>query len=159
MHKPIIISAFLAFSALPSWADSDHDATGYWLTENQKAIVQFKQCSQGEESSLKPRICGQIVWTQNPRDSDGKLKRDLKNPDAALRDRALCGLPLVGDLTPASEAELEDGWIYNPRSGDTYGAEAELVSADKLKLRGFLAISLLGSNQIWTRVADDRGGC
>lgn len=159
MRTPILISAFLALISSPSWAETAHDATGYWLTENQNAIVQFKQCSGGAASPVKPQICGQIVWTQNPRDEQGKLKRDVNNPDEALRDRSLCGLPLIGDLTPASEAVLEDGWIYNPRSGDTYGAEAELVSADKLKLRGFLGISLLGSNQIWTRVGDDRGGC
>ncbi|MEM9060837.1 MAG: DUF2147 domain-containing protein [Pseudomonadota bacterium] len=146
--------------AAPAAARSvEDDAVGYWLTENGKAIVHFTPCEDGVASAAKPGICGQIVWTENPRDETGALKRDAQNPDEALRDRAICGLPLVGDLKLASGNQLKDGWIYNPRSGDTFGAEAELVSAEKLKLRGFLGISLLGQSQVWTRVKDDRGGC
>ena len=159
MRVLIVIAALLVPVTAVSGAENAHDATGYWLTENEKAIVRFEPCEGGTGSSLKPQICGQIVWTRNPRGPDGKLKLDEKNPDESLRGRALCGLPLIGGLKPASDAALEDGWIYNPRSGKTYDAKAELVSADKLKLRGFLGISLLGSNQVWTRVTDDRGGC
>lgn len=159
MRWLILFSAFLASTITASGAESAHGATGYWLTENEKAIVRFRVCDEGIDSALKPRICGEIVWTESPRAPDGKLRRDEKNPDETLRERALCGLPLVGDLAQSTDRKLEDGWIYNPRSGDTYGAEAELVSAEKLKLRGYLGISLLGSSQVWTRVDDDRGGC
>ncbi|MEL7468215.1 MAG: DUF2147 domain-containing protein [Pseudomonadota bacterium] len=155
----VILLLMFGLAGHASARNAEHGAVGYWLTENGKAIVQFTPCADGLASSIKPRICGQIVWTEAPRDESGALKRDALNPDEDLRSRAICGLPLVGDLELASGKKLEDGWIYNPRSGDTFGAEAELVSAQKLKLRGFLGISLLGQSQVWTRVNDDRGGC
>lgn len=159
MRSLIFTAAILASTVGASRASDVHGATGYWLTENEKAIVQFKACGDSAAGLPTPRICGQIVWSENPRQPDGTLKLDVENPDENLRKRPLCGLPLIGGLSPASDQKLKDGWIYNPRSGDTYGAEAELVSAGKLKLRGYLGISLLGSSQVWTRVADDRGGC
>lgn len=157
----ILVSCLLTLAALPAQAveEGTHPATGLWLTENGKAIVEFAPCDGQVASPLKPRVCGQIVWAANPRDAAGNLKRDVNNPDTSLRDRALCGLTLVGGLEPDSTGKLREGWIYNPRSGSTFGAEAELVSPERLKLRGFLGISLLGKSQVWTRVADNRGGC
>ena len=138
----IFIAAILASTVGASRASDVHGATGYWLTENEKAIVQFKACGDAAAKMPKPRICGQIVWSENPRQPDGALKLDVENPDEDLRKRPLCGLPLIGGLSPASDQKLEDGWIYNPRSGDTYGAEAELVSAEKLKPVSYTHLTL-----------------
>ena len=128
------------------------DAKGFWLTENDKAIVEFSEC--GEQ-----KLCGHIVWTANPRDAAGKLKLDVENPDPALRKQPVCGIKLIGDMQPASTSEYKDGWVYNPRNGKTYDARVEVLSRDRLKMRGFLGISLLGRSQTWTRVSDARSGC
>lgn len=130
---------------------AEHPSHGYWLTENGNAIVKFEPCGQ--------KVCGQMVWVANARDAAGDLKRDVKNEDPTARARAICGLPLLGGLDSVKENRLEDGWIYNPRDGETYSVEVELVSVSEMKVRGFLGISLLGSSQVWTRVGDDRGGC
>ncbi len=145
--------AFLAMAmvgATSAWADTD-PVHGLWLTANGKAIIEFAPCG--------AKTCGRMVWVANPHDETGALKRDLKNEDAAKRDRTLCGLPLLGDLDQAKRGAWEGGWIYNPRDGSTYGAEIEAVSAEELKVRGYLGLSLLGSDQVWTRVPDKRGGC
>ena len=126
-----------------------NDAHGYWLTENGKAIVKFGPC--GSET------CGKMVWISSPRDESGKLKLDVKNTDGNKRGRPLCGLTLVGGLK--SKGKDLDGWIYNPRDGDTYSVNVEALSAEQLKVRGFVGIKLFGSSQVWTRVENDRGGC
>jgi uncharacterized protein (DUF2147 family) len=43
------------------------------------------------------------------------------------------------------------GTIYDPDSGRTYSCRFELLEQDRLKVRGFLGLSLLGRTQVWTR--------
>jgi len=43
------------------------------------------------------------------------------------------------------------GSIYDPDTGHTYSCKLELLDPNKLKVRGFLGVSLLGRTQIWTR--------
>ncbi len=151
MKMTSLIPALMALFA-PMMAQAGEDpAHGLWLTANGKAIIEFAPCG--------ANTCGRMVWVANPRDETGALKRDVENDDGAKRDRPLCGLPLLGGLDQAKQGAWTDGWIYNPRDGSTYSAEIEAVSATKLKVRGYLGLPLLGSSQVWTRVADDRGGC
>ena len=151
IRRTAIASLVVSVSAAQSLAAAV-DAKGFWLTENNKAIVEFSEC--GEQ-----KLCGYIVWTANPRDAAGKLKLDVENPDPAMRKQPVCGIKLIGDMRPASTSEYKDGWVYNPRSGKTYDAKVEVLSRDRLKMRGFLGISLLGRSQTWTRVSDARHGC
>ncbi|MEM0988769.1 MAG: DUF2147 domain-containing protein [Pseudomonadota bacterium] len=131
--------------------DGGDPAFGYWLTENGKAIVEFAPCGS--------KTCGRMVWVANPNDDQGKPKLDVANLDEAKRGRPICGLDLVGGLDADGPGAWTDGWIYNPRDGSTYSANIQAISGDKLKVRGYLGLSLLGSSQTWTRVANDRGGC
>ena len=149
MRMRHLVAALMVFGS-PALATAE-TADGYWLTENGKAIVRFDPCGE--------KVCGTMVWVANPTDQSGAPKLDTNNTDANQRARPICGLPLLGDLDLAKAGRWEDGWIYNPRDGETYSAEVELVSQSQLKVRGFLGISLFGSSQVWTRVSDDRGGC
>ena len=131
-------------------ADTD-PAHGYWLTENGKAIIQFAPCG--------AKVCGRMVWVANPTDASGQPKLDVKNDAPEMRDRPLCGLQLLGDLSPDKTGSWDDGWIYSPKDGSTYSAKIETLSETELEVRGYLGISLLGGSQVWTRVDGDRGGC
>ena len=68
----------------------------------------------------------------------------------ALRNRPLLGSVLVWHLVP-DDGEYVDGYVYNPRNGETYRMKAEATGKTTLKVRGYLGISLLGQSQIWTR--------
>ena len=142
----LLATPMAAGAELPS--DTAH---GYWLTENRKAIVQIAPCG-GD-------ICGRMVWVEKPVDEAGRPKRDDKNEDAAKRARTICGLELVGGLVRTDDGAWSDGWLYNPRNGETYSAEIRPLSPSELEVRGYLGVSLLGKSQVWTRVGDDRGGC
>lgn len=117
---------------------------GYWLTKNRKVIVRTRICG--------TKICGHMVWLANPVDADGKAKRGADG-------KPLCGTQMIGGLKPRGAGRWSGGWVLDPRNGDRYSAKLTLLSPQKIKLRGYLGLPLLGASQIWTRVPDDRGGC
>jgi uncharacterized protein (DUF2147 family) len=116
---------------------------GVWLV-NGEAAVQIFECN-----SL---LCGRIRWLQAPRDPQGQLKRDTRNPDPALRQRELCGLTVIRDLRSSGPNHWNDGWFYNPDSGKTYNIKMELTSSDALVARFYLGTSLVGETKTLSRV-------
>ena len=119
-------------------------AVGYWVTPEGGSVVQIVPCG--------ANLCGQIVGLRTTR-KPGDSPVDVKNPDKAKRNEPLCGLMMMGSLAPAkgSTTAWEGGWVYDPDSGDTYKAQMKLDGPDKLDLRGYIGISLLGRTMTWTR--------
>ena len=119
------------------------DPTGLWLTENKRAVVEIDHCGTS--------ICGNVHWIIK----DG-MQTDSKNPDAAKRERPICGLPLLWGFTqnPKNPKVWESGNIYKADEGDTYHATVSVVDQNKLYLRGYVGIPLLGKTQYWTRVSN-----
>jgi len=51
--------------------------------------------------------------------------------------------------------EWKGGHVLDPKSGKTYKVKLHLIDhGKKLKLRGYVGISLFGRTQVWRRVAD-----
>jgi uncharacterized protein (DUF2147 family) len=82
----------------------------------------------------------------------GKPKIDREYPDASKRERPILGMNIVWGFTPSGENLWEGGFIYNPREGKTYKCKLTLENPDRLKVRGFIGVSLIGKTNIWTRV-------
>lgn len=144
------LAVLLWLLAGPAAADP---AFGFWLTENRRAIVEIGPChANGGE------VCGHIVWSVAPHHPDGRLKTDAQNPDPALRDRPICGLPLILGLQAAEPGGWDGGTIYNARDGSDYAVRIA-AEGDRLEVRGYLGLSLFGSTQAWTREPGPREGC
>ncbi|MEL6475913.1 MAG: DUF2147 domain-containing protein [Pseudomonadota bacterium] len=150
MHRLPVIAAALLLSALPAKGMSD-PAFGLWLTEDERAIIEISACSD--------RACGRIVWMDQPRHEDGSPKIDQNNPDQALQNRTICGIPLVGDFKREQPGIWTGGFVYNPKDGQKYEAKITSVDNDHLEMRGFVLVPAFGQSQTWTRVDDIRGGC
>ena len=116
---------------------------GVWLIKGE-AAVQIFDCN--------GLLCGRILWLQAPRDSQGQLKRDTRNPDPALRQRELCGLTVIRDLRSAGPNHWDDGWFYYPDSGRTYNIKMELTSSDALVARFYQGTSFVGETKTLRRV-------
>jgi uncharacterized protein (DUF2147 family) len=98
------------------------------------------------------KLSGKIIAMREPRTAEGKEKTDIRNPDPSKRDRPILGLVFMSGFTQKSDNHWENGAVYDPKSGNTYSCFMDLDGPEKIKLRGFLGISLLGRTQVWTRV-------
>jgi uncharacterized protein (DUF2147 family) len=111
---------------------------GEWWTEGKQGRIRFVRGADGTYSGI-------LVGGNDP-------GADVNNKDPALRKRPLLGIVLMWHLRP-DDGEYVDGYVYNPRNGETYRMKAELTSKTTLKIRGYLGISLFGQSQIWTRAS------
>lgn len=61
------------------------------------------------------------------------------------------GVVVLRDME-ANGDEWSGGNIIDPANGRTYRAKMELDGPNRLRVRGYLGISLLGRTQVWERV-------
>ena len=121
------------------------DIEGRWLSGDGDGWIEIELVG----DSLVGRIAG------SPNDQPGDEPRyDDLNPDPALRDRPLKGLAIMSGFTYEGDGRWTGGRIYDPNSGKTYRATIRQINANKLKLRGYIGISLFGRTDTWTR--DDK---
>jgi uncharacterized protein (DUF2147 family) len=133
---PLIPLLMMALAA-PQAGDA---AVGRWKTETHNAIVEINRCG--------PSICGRILTSDALRTNPNF--KDAKNSDAALRNRPLLNLQILGGFT-ADGTGWSDGKIYNADDGKTYGADITIISPNQLKLRGCV-FKPFCKTQTWTRV-------
>lgn len=94
-----------------------------------------------------------VIWVENALDENGQKRKDVKNPDKALRNVDVDNILLVKGLRYDAEDKMWGGAkIYDPTKGIKVNATAEFESKDKLKLRG--TILGLGVTLYWTRIAE-----
>ncbi len=110
---------------------------GRWLTEDKSGVIEITKVGE--------LFQGQVVGGE--KQGDGL---DAKNPDPSLRTRELMGMVILKNLKKDDD-EFVGGEVYDPNSGNTYKAKARIMDDGRLKLRGFVGISLFGRNEIWTR--------
>jgi uncharacterized protein (DUF2147 family) len=135
--------SLFAFASLAQAADA---VVGKWLTKGGKSHVEISNCGAS--------LCGKIVWLKEPNNKAGKPKLDIRNNKTALRGRPLMGLAMLQGFKKADDkgARWTGGTIYNAEDGKTYNCYIQLQADGRLKVRGYVAIKLLGKTQYWTRV-------
>lgn len=156
MKRALALSAFLMLAPLAAGAQTPAAVYGKWLTESTNAHVELYRCA----DPARGAICGKVVWLRNPTNPDQTPAasvedvRDVKNPDPALRQRPILGLEFLNGFKPSAEEAnvFVDGKIYSAEDGDTYSARIRLETPDRLVLRGFVGLPMLGKSQTWTRV-------
>lgn len=142
MKKHLLALAVLMLLSTCAWAQS-LSPVGIWTNEDGKARFEIYKCGD--------KLCGKIVTLKEPL-RNGKPKVDEKNPDKSLRNRPLAGLEFMNGFTYDSHNKWDDGTIYDPESGKTYSCYMKMISKDKMEVKGYIGISLIGRTQTWTRV-------
>ena len=110
---------------------------GSWWSEGKEGLMKIVKTKSGLFE----------VLLQDGKDAD---KKDVNNPDPKLRERKLKGIVIMWHLR-FEDGEYVDGYCYNPRDGNTYRVKMKITGPSSLRLRGYLAIPLLGQSQDWTR--------
>jgi uncharacterized protein (DUF2147 family) len=150
----VMLAAMVAVGTATS-SEASHQLTaspiGRWYAERGAAQVDISPCSTG--------LCGRVVWLRSPFDEDGCELRDHYNPDPALRERPVIGAQILFGLEPAGDHVWTGGSIYDPASGNTYHCTMSLDGENRLKLRGYIGIPLLGRTTTWFRVGSENLMC
>ena len=143
------LTIFFLASAGTVFGLGPEDLLGLWKTDGDESKLEFFKCGD--------KICVKIAWLKEPNYTDrkegpvGTPKVDRYNPNPALRSRPLLGLQIMEGFTPTGSNHWDGGIIYNPENGKTYHGKLHLLAPDRLKLRGYIGISLIGGNEILTR--------
>ncbi|MFY8034851.1 MAG: DUF2147 domain-containing protein [Flexibacteraceae bacterium] len=129
----LLLSNFLAF------AQAKPDAIiGRWMTADKSVIVEIVKTGE--------KYVGKIVWGKQ------KNRKDHKNPDETKRSKYLLNSLILTNFEHKGDNEYSNGEIYDPNSGKTYSSNLELVSHNKLKVQGYVGLTMFGRSSVWTRV-------
>jgi uncharacterized protein (DUF2147 family) len=110
---------------------------GRWLTQPGDGIIEITRAADNTYH-------GTIIGGNAPH------RVDEHNPDPARRQQLLLGQVILKDMHE-DDGALVGGTIYEPDTGRTYKCRIETLDRDRLKVRGFIGVSLLGRSQVWTR--------
>lgn len=133
---------FLTLSLFASAQQKADDILGVWFNEEKTGKIEVYKDNN--------KYMGKIVWVDlKPEDSGF----DENNPDPQKRKQPLQGLLILKGFE-YEEGEYVDGEIYDPKNGKTYSCYMKLETKDKLFVRGFIGLSLIGRTTYWTRVKD-----
>ena len=142
MKKSIVFSVVVFFamvlnaqsqSVLGKWTTID-DETG-----QAKSIVEIYEKS--------GKIYGKIIDIVNPE----KRKNLCTKCTGENKNAPILGMVIVKDLVKDGD-EYNSGKILDPSKGEEYKCLIALEGKDKLKVRGFVGLSVFGRTQYWFRV-------
>jgi len=97
------------------------------------------------------KLSAKIVALKVPKTPEGKEKTDIHNPDPGRRSTPIIGLVFMSGFAKKSDTRWDGGTIYDPKSGNTYSCFMELETPEKIKVRGFIGLSLIGRTEYWNR--------
>ncbi len=153
--KRAVFVLWLGFLLLASFAlAADGDKiVGLWSTPEKDCKIEIFRSGS--------KYYGRIVWLKEPlypadddRGMAGRPIADCENPNPGLRSRPLIGLRLMEGFSYVGRNVWGKGTIYNPDNGKTYRCKITLSARDRLEVRGFIGVPLLGATSVWTRQAE-----
>ncbi len=150
--KQILAILVLAVAfVMPSFAqaslnDNADNIVGEYLTDRggKKSKVRVTKEKDGTYTA-------QVFWVEQPLDAKGNKRKDVNNPDKALRNVDIDKVVIVRGLKYDKEdKEWGDAKIYDPSKGIRVNVTAEFETPKKLKLRG--TIFGIGTTLYWTKI-------
>ncbi len=134
---------FNCFGFIVKQSDGD-DIIGNWKTQNGKGVIQIYK--NGD------KFQGKIIWLKEPNDpKTGKPQLDIMHPDKQNHTRPVLGLVNLWGFKYNGNHEWNGGKIYDPENGKTYSCKMSLEGSNKLKVRGYIGVSLIGRTEVWMR--------
>lgn len=148
--KTITALALLALAAGASPAGADLTPVGLWQSLDQETKQPNGWFLITNHGGVYDGIIAKMFLQpgQDPNVVCSRCKDDRRN-------KPWLGLEIIRGMKSDGDNKYGGGTILDPRDGNIYDAEMKLSpDGQTLIVRGYLAISLLGRNQYWTRLPD-----
>lgn len=150
----VLAAVVVAGMTPPSEAAQERIASplGRWYAEGGAAQVEITECDAG--------LCGRVAFLRSPFDENGCEMRDVNNPDPERRTEPVLGLEILHAAERSAGSRPEwSGTIYDPGSGSTYSCTIRSDGDDRLRLRGYIGVPLIGRTTTWVRVGREDQTC
>ena len=137
MFIPLLI---LFFGSLPIAAASD-PVEGVWTMADGSVTMKV--------TIEKGELVGRVTSVRPKKGKDFTF--DHKNPDPKLRGRKVIGMPILWGFQKKGD-EWHGGRGYVFSKGKTYQGKIWMEGNDRMIMRGFIGVTLLGKSAEWDRV-------
>ena len=147
MTRHLLAGLLLLATATIARAD-DSSPVGTWRTIDDKTGKDRSMVVISESGGVYTGTVQKII-THLPDDDPNGLCRHCEGD---RKDKPIEGMQILWGLKKDGDV-YDGGEILDPKNGKIYSAKIKLVDGgQKLDVRGFLGISLLGRTQTWVRV-------
>lgn len=142
MKRSLVLSLAVFFTMV--FNAQSQSVIGRWKTiddetNKPKSVVEIYEKS--------GKIYGKVVEIFEA-DKRNKVCEECSGED---KNKPILGIIVIKGLKKDGK-EYNDGQILDPKNGKLYKCYITLEGNDKLKVRGFIGVSLLGRTQYWYRV-------
>jgi len=143
--KHVALAGALLAGTVAAMAQST-TPVGTWQTIDDhtgqpKALVQITQDSNGT-------LSGKVIKGLSPNDNPDRRCTACTD---ARKDQPILGMTIITDMKKEGDA-WDNGQILDPENGKIYKCKMHLEEGgQKLVVRGYIGISLLGRSQTWNR--------
>lgn len=117
---------------------------GKWKTIDDKT---GKAKSVVEIYEANGKVYGKVIEIVDPAKRDKKCEKC----EGTDKNKPVLGLVIIKGLSKDG-AEYNGGKIVDPETGSVYKCFIKLEGKDKLTVRGYMGIALIGRSQTWVRV-------
>ena len=129
----LLLSAAALLATTPAMAAAP--ISGKWMTAEKDSIIEIAPCG--------TNMCGKISKFLTPVQGP---PFDRNNPNAAMRNRPLLGLPIL--LALKDGGKQWEGNIYDPKKGKTYKSKVYMNPNGTMTVKGCIAFFCQGF--VWT---------
>ncbi|EIF31580.1 hypothetical protein BCh11DRAFT_07108 [Burkholderia sp. Ch1-1] len=143
--KHAALAGVLLASAMTAMAQAD-SPVGTWQTIDDhtgqpKALVQIAQDGSGS-------LSGKVIKGLGANDQPDRRCTACTD---ARKDQPILGMTIISDMKKDGDA-WDHGQILDPENGKLYKCKMHLEDGgNKLVVRGYIGVSLLGRSQTWVR--------
>jgi len=137
-----VFACFVFFFSISLASAQHHSVTGKWKTIDDAT---GKPLSIVDIFESKGKIYGKVIEIFNP-----KNLRKCENCTGEDKNKPILGLTVIKGLT--KNGNEYHGKILDPKQGKLYKCIVSLESNDRLKVRGYIGIALIGRTQVWERL-------
>ena len=143
--KQAVIAGALLASAITAFAQAD-SPVGTWQTIDDhtgqpKALVQISQDAAGN-------LSGKVIKGLGANDQPDRRCTACTD---ARKDQPILGMTIISDMKKDGEG-WDGGQILDPENGKLYKCKMRVEDGgQKLVVRGYIGVSLLGRSQTWVR--------